>query len=54
MILKIALEGDKFDPKLGIGQVLIGSDVLPACSYAEIFTSWAPINVKLLLTDPVC
>jgi hypothetical protein len=28
---KVALEGDKFDPKLGIGRVLIGSDVLPAC-----------------------
>jgi hypothetical protein len=28
---KVALEGDKFDPKLGIGQVLIGYDGLPAC-----------------------
>jgi hypothetical protein len=28
---KVALEGDGFDPKLGIGRVLIGSDVLPAC-----------------------
>jgi hypothetical protein len=29
---KVALEGDEFDPKLGIGRVLIGSDGLPACS----------------------
>jgi hypothetical protein len=28
---KVALEGDKFDPKLGIGIFLIGSDGLPAC-----------------------
>jgi hypothetical protein len=28
---KVALEGHKFDPKLGIGRVLIGSDGLPAC-----------------------
>jgi hypothetical protein len=28
---KVAREGDIFDPKLGIGQVLIGSDELPAC-----------------------
>jgi hypothetical protein len=28
---KVALEGDKFDPKLGVGRVLIGYDVLPAC-----------------------
>jgi hypothetical protein len=28
---KVALEGDEFDPKLGIGRVLIGSDGLPAC-----------------------
>jgi hypothetical protein len=28
---KVALEGDKFDPKLGIGRVLIGSDGLTAC-----------------------
>jgi hypothetical protein len=27
---KVALEGDEFDPKLGIGRVLIGSDGLPA------------------------
>jgi hypothetical protein len=26
---KVALEGSGFDPKLGIGQVLIGSDGLP-------------------------
>jgi hypothetical protein len=29
--LKVALEGDGFDPKLGIGRVLIGSDGLPVC-----------------------
>jgi hypothetical protein len=29
---KVTLEGDKFDPKLGVGRVLIGSDGLPACS----------------------
>jgi hypothetical protein len=28
---KVALEGSGFDPKLGIGRVLIGSDVLPVC-----------------------
>jgi hypothetical protein len=28
---KVALEGDGFDPKLGIGRVLIGSDGLPVC-----------------------
>jgi hypothetical protein len=28
---KVALEGDKFDPKLGIGRLLIGSYGLPAC-----------------------
>jgi hypothetical protein len=28
---KVALEGGGFDPKLGIGQVLIGSDGLPVC-----------------------
>jgi hypothetical protein len=28
---KLALEGEHFDPKLGIGRVLIGSDGLPAC-----------------------
>jgi hypothetical protein len=28
---KVALEGDEFDPKLGIGRVLIGSDGLPVC-----------------------
>jgi hypothetical protein len=28
---KVALEGDDFDPKLGIGRVLIGYDRLPAC-----------------------
>jgi hypothetical protein len=28
---KVALEGDKFDPKLGVGRVLIGYDGLPAC-----------------------
>jgi hypothetical protein len=28
---KVALEGDGFDPKLGIGQFLIGSDGLPVC-----------------------
>jgi hypothetical protein len=28
---KVALEGSGFDPKLGIGQVLIGSDGLPVC-----------------------
>jgi hypothetical protein len=29
--LKVALEGDEFDPKLGIDRVLIGSDGFPAC-----------------------
>jgi hypothetical protein len=28
---KVALEGDEFDPKLGIGRVLIVYNVLPAC-----------------------
>jgi hypothetical protein len=28
---KVSLEGDKFDPKLGVGRVLIGSDGLPDC-----------------------
>jgi hypothetical protein len=28
---KVALEGEEFDPKLGIGRVLIGSDGLPDC-----------------------
>jgi hypothetical protein len=28
---KVVLEGDEFDPKLGIGRVLIGSDGFPAC-----------------------
>jgi hypothetical protein len=28
---KVALEGDKFDPKLGVGRILIGSYGLPAC-----------------------
>jgi hypothetical protein len=28
---KVALEGDEFYPKLGMGRVLIGSDGLPAC-----------------------
>jgi hypothetical protein len=28
---KIALEGDEFDPKHGIGRVLIRSNGLPAC-----------------------
>jgi hypothetical protein len=28
---KVALECDRFDPKLGIGRVLIGSDGLPFC-----------------------
>jgi hypothetical protein len=28
---KFTLEGDEFDPKLGISRVLIGSDRLPAC-----------------------
>jgi hypothetical protein len=28
---KVALEGYGFDPKLGIGRVLIGSDGLPVC-----------------------
>jgi hypothetical protein len=28
---KVALEGDEFDPKLGIGRVLIGYDGLPDC-----------------------
>jgi hypothetical protein len=31
IIRKVALEGDEFDPKFGIGRVLIGSDGLPAC-----------------------
>jgi hypothetical protein len=31
MIWKLALEGDGFDTKLGIGRVLIGSDGLPIC-----------------------
>jgi hypothetical protein len=29
--LKVALEGSGFDPKLGIGRFLIGSDGLPVC-----------------------
>jgi hypothetical protein len=29
--LKVAQEGEGFDPKLGIGRVLIGSDGLPVC-----------------------
>jgi hypothetical protein len=28
---KVALEGDEFDPKLGIGRFMIGYDGLPAC-----------------------
>jgi hypothetical protein len=28
---KLALEGDGFDPKFGIGRILIGSDGLPVC-----------------------
>jgi hypothetical protein len=28
---KVALQGDEFDPELGICRVLIGSDVLPVC-----------------------
>jgi hypothetical protein len=28
---KVALEGSRFDPKLGIGRVFIGSDGLPVC-----------------------
>jgi hypothetical protein len=29
--LEVSLKGDKFDPKLEVGRVLIGSDGLPAC-----------------------
>jgi hypothetical protein len=28
---KVAIQGDVFDPRLGIGRVLIGSDRLPVC-----------------------
>jgi hypothetical protein len=44
---KVALGGDEFDPKLGIGRVLIGSDGLPACLI------WIHVD-DIFLHGPTC